>query len=458
MIRPAIQLTAALSFLVAAPLTHAQISLTTAVDLALKNSPRVQTAEADVRKAQAQLSQTKDVFIPVVAGGSGLGATFGFPVGQPTLFNFTAQSLVFNFSQLDYIRAARIGITAANLALLDIRQAVSEDTALTYISLDRNQRRKDALAQESDYSTRLVTIVQERLDAGQDAPIDLTTAKLSAANIRLANLRADDELNADRTHLARLMGLPPDNLQVAPNGFPEPPLDSITLSTGSTLSPGVAAAYANARSKQEQALGDARALYRPQLGFGAQYDRFATNFNNYNSYYCHFVNGTCTSIPSNNGEIGIQLTIPIYDRNKKSKAQESAAEAAHALHDADYIRDQALDGQIKLRHATSELRARTDIAILEQQLAQQQLEVLLVQLQSATSGPGPLMTPKDEQNQRIAEREKYLALVDSNFQLRQAEINLLRQTGQLEQWLRKAVLEQTPMPPREVMPALKSKL
>ena len=54
------------------------------------------------------------------------------------------------------------------------------------------------------------------------------------------------------------------------------------------------------------------------------------------------------------------------------------------------------------------------------------------------------MTPKDEQNQRIAEREKYLAVVDSNFQLRQAEINLLRQTGQLEQWLRRAVLGTDP--------------
>ncbi len=452
MSRPVLKLFAIVAALASAN-AHAQISLTTAVDLALKNSPRVLTAEADVRKARAQLSQTKDVFIPVVAGGSGLGATFGFPVGQPTLFNFTAQSLVFNFSQMDYIRAARVGITAANLALLDVRQAVAEDTAITYISLDRDQKRKDALTQESEYASRLVTIVQERLDAGQDAPIDLTTVKLSAANIRLANLRADDELLADRTHLARLMGLPPDGLHVAPDGFPEPPLDSISLSTANTLAPGVAAAYANARSKQEQAFGDARALYRPQIGFGAQYDRFATNFNNYNSYYCHFVNGSCTSIPSNNAEIGIQLTIPLYDRNKKSKAEESAAEASHALHDADYIRDQALDGQLKLRNATAELRARTEIALLEQQLAQQQLEVLLVQLQSATSGPGPLMTPKDEQNQRIAEREKYLAVVDSNFQLRQAEINLLRQTGLLEQWLRKALLEQTPMPG----PALKAK-
>jgi hypothetical protein len=48
------------------------------------------------------------------------------------------------------------------------------------------------------------------------------------------------------------------------------------------------------------------------------------------------------------------------------------------------------------------------------------------------------MTPKDEQNARIAEREKYLSVIDANFQLHQTELQLLRQTGQLLTWLRPA--------------------
>jgi hypothetical protein len=45
------------------------------------------------------------------------------------------------------------------------------------------------------------------------------------------------------------------------------------------------------------------------------------------------------------------------------------------------------------------------------------------------------MTPKDEQKARINEREKYLGVIDAGFQWRQAEIQLLRQTGKLLDWL-----------------------
>ena len=75
----------------------------------------------------------------------------------------------------------------------------------------------------------------------------------------------------------------------------------------------------------------------------------------------------------------------------------------------------------------------------------QQLDVLRVQLQNGTGNPnGPQMTPKDEQNARIDERDKYLAVIDASFQLHQAEIQLLRQTGGLEEWLKSAISPQQP--------------
>jgi hypothetical protein len=53
------------------------------------------------------------------------------------------------------------------------------------------------------------------------------------------------------------------------------------------------------------------------------------------------------------------------------------------------------------------------------------------------------MTPKDEQNSRIAEREKFLTLLDTSFQMRQSHINLMRQTGELESWLKTVAQTQT---------------
>jgi len=408
---------------------YAQISFTTAVDLALKNSPRVKIAEADVDKARAVLDQTKAVYIPTLIGGSGLGYSYGFPLGQPSVFNFTSQSLLFNYSQQDYIRAARASLNAANLALRDVRQAVAEDAAVTYLALSRDLQRQAALSDQAGFAMRLVNIVQERLDAGQDSPIDLTTVRLSAAQIRLARLRAEDETAADQAHLARLTGLPASGLGVVPSSIPPfTPRSGEEAHLGPMTSPAVESAYAVAKAKQQTAYGDSRYLWRPQINFVAQYSLFA-KFNNYDQFYQHF--------QYNNLGIGVDIKVPVFDSVNKAKARESAAEAARAVHEADTVRDQFIEGQQKMQRTTEELAARAEVASLDQQLAQQQLDMLTVQLKAGTGNlSGQQMTPKDEQNSRIAEREKFIALLDAEFQMRQAQISLMRQTGQLEPWLK----------------------
>lgn len=415
----------------------AQISFTTAVDLALKNSPKVLMAQADVDKANASLSEVRDAYVPSIVGGSGLGYSYGFPIGQPSVFNFTAQSLVFNFSQKNYTRASRFAIDAANLALKNARQAVTEDVAITYVALDHDSQRQAALSQQAAYAARLIEIIQERLDAGQDTPINLTSTRLSAAQIRLAKLRADDAATDDQAHLATLVGLPAQGLSVVHDSIPQFITPSTDLSGTAALpsnDPAVSSAYATAQSKRQIAFGDARYLWRPQISFAAQYNRFA-KFNNYDLYYSHFQH--------NNFGVGIQINLPVFDMVHRAKARESAADAAHAEHEAEIARNDFLEGRQKLLHATAELSAQAEVASLDQQLAQQQLDVLQVQL-SAGSGnlSGPQMTPKDEQTARIAEREKFLTVLDSSFEMRKAEIQLLRQTGQLVDWVKSAVNSQ----------------
>lgn len=412
--------------------SHAQLSLTTVVDLALRNSPRVKMGQAEVAKAEAALAQSKDIYIPSAVAGAGLGESYGYSPNPPTLFYFSAQSLVYNASQRAYIRSAHAGVDAASLALVDTREAVAEDAALAFLALDHDQQRQAVLRQESEFATRLVSVVQDRFDAGRDSQIDLTTARLTAAQFHLASLRADDEAEIDRTHLARLMGITPSTLR-AEGGFPTAPVaPAPVVSSGLYANAAVDAAFATARAKQELAWGDARYLYRPQASSIIQYNRYATFTNTFKNLK------TSTDIGANEGVFGVQISIPLFDRVHKAKALESAAEASRALHEAEIAQMSALDGQSKLSHTIDELRARAEVASLEQQLAQQQLDALLVQL-NAPTGTGPQMTPKDEQNSRIAEREKYLSVVDATYQMHQAEINLLRQSGQLEDWLRSAL-------------------
>src|ERR1035438_4032635 len=118
---------------------RAQISLTTAVDLALHSNPRVQGAQADVAKARAQLSEMHDVYVPAITAGAGLGQAYGYLPSPPTLFTVNAGSVVFSASQGFYIRSARAGLNAAQLALEDVRETVALDTALAFIAVGHDQ-------------------------------------------------------------------------------------------------------------------------------------------------------------------------------------------------------------------------------------------------------------------------------------------------------------------------------
>ncbi len=408
---------------------HAQISFSTAISLALKSNPKVLAAQADVDKALASLQQLRDVYIPTVVGGSGLGPpSYGFPLGQPSIFNITATSLVFSYSQRDYLRAATAALDAAKFTLKDIREGVAEDTAITYLALNRDMQRQAALQQQQDFADRLVSIVEERLDAGEDTPIDLTASRLTAAQIRLARLRAEDETAADQAHLARLIGLPPQGLGTTSDSVPIfPAIAPNPTGTALITSPAVDSAYAIARSKRETAFGEARYLWRPQITFEGQYSRFAS-FNNLQDYYFRFQH--------NNAAVGVEITVPLYDMAHRAKAREAAADASHAEHEADAIRDQFFDSRLRARHTAAELSTRAEIATLDQQLAQQQLDIMLVQLKAGTGNlSGPQMSPKDEQTARITEREKFVALLNANFEAQQAEISLMRAAGELENWV-----------------------
>jgi outer membrane protein TolC len=83
---------------VGAPSAQAQISLTTAVDLAIRHNPRVKSAEADVLKATAQVSEALDAYIPSISVGAGLGQAYGYSPNPPTLATVTAGSVIYSAS------------------------------------------------------------------------------------------------------------------------------------------------------------------------------------------------------------------------------------------------------------------------------------------------------------------------------------------------------------------------
>lgn len=423
------------------PALMAQLSLTTSVDLAVKNSPKVKVAQDDLAKAIAVMQESKAVYIPSIGVGAAIGQAYGYSPYPPTLFQGNAQSLIYNPSQFAYIRSARAGLEAAQQSLDDARQAVAEDVALTYAALVKDAQREAALQDEHRLAQRLVTLVQERFDAGRDTAIDLTQAKLTEKQNELALLHAQNDTSNDKAHFTMLTGTPAVPLSEKAE-FPPIEIPADFAPSPESLPPGIAAAFDSARAKQEQAKGDSRFLYRPVISLAIQYSRYATFTQSFQNIKAA-ANGN--ELSANSQVYGIQVNIPLFDRTRQAKARETTADAAHLQHDAEGMQRIALDGQVKISNSIKELRARMEVATLDQQLSQLQLDALSVELSRPPLPGRPPLSPKDEQTSRIGEREKYLALVDTTFQMRQLEINLLRQTGKLEQWLRSAVTA-TPSP------------
>jgi outer membrane protein TolC len=400
------------------------VSFYTVVDLALRNSNQVRISAADVQHAEAAVMESVDAYKPAISVGSSLGYSYGFPVGQPSVYDVAAQSLAYSFSQPDYIRGARAALVSAQMQLKDTRQQVILDSALDYIQLATLNQQMTALDEENGFAHKLVEIETERVDAGLDSKVELTQARLTGAQIALRRLHLMDQAELVKVRLAHLTGLKPADLVSESQTIPSAPETTELIGIDDNI--GVKAAYASARSKLYVARGDSRQNNHPTFGFGLEYNRYS-KFNNYNEYYLRFQH--------NNFNVGIQITLPLFDATRAARAKGTSAEAAHASAQADQLRDQTNEQVLQLQKNIAELNAQEQVAELQNELSQDQLDVITTQLQAGGTTPGgtaPL--PKDEQGAHIRERTHFVDMLETRFELTQARLSLLRSLGRIEDW------------------------
>jgi outer membrane protein TolC len=409
----------------------AQVSLVTVVDLAQRNSTSVLEAAADVRKADAALSESKDVVIPSLSFATGL-PTFpevGFTGSPPSIWTATVQSLVFSIPQKRYIDAAHMGLRASMANLKDARERVALDASVAYIELDTVNKELDAAHEQEDYAKQLVSIEEQRSEAGVDPLSALLQAKLTAAQIRLARIKLEARASTLTAQLSALTGLPADTIRPEPKSIPTiPKLNGDTQISDGPV--GIEAAKLEAKSKYLVAKGDQEINFLPQLGFIAQYNRNTTLLNDVNSFFAR-------PLPANNFSSGISIEIPLFDMGHRAKARESAAEALRArveAEDAQHKNDVAI---AELNGTLRELDAMADVASLKQQIAAEQLKTVRAQLQfgnGAGSGQAQL-SPKAAELAEIDASQKMQESLDAGFQLARARLNLLEALGHMQDWL-----------------------
>ena len=415
-----------------APLA-AQVSLATVVDLAQRNSTTVRIAQADMDKARATLSEAKDVGIPSLLLGTGLPVfpETGFTGSPPSIWTATVESMVFSVPQKHYIDAAKSGLHAATANLKDAREQVTLQASTAYIELDTVSRELETARQEEGFAGQLVSIEQERTEAGVDPLNALLEARLTAAQIKLKREQLEGRAGTLGEQLAGLTGLPVGSITPDHGSIPE-----IPLIRGDIVAKGLAgieAAQMTARSKQQVARGDRETNYLPQMSFVAQYNRNTTLLNEVNSFFAK-------PLPANNFSSGISVQIPVFDMGHRAKARASSADALRATVEAEQAQKQNDVAIAELTGSLRELDTMAEIASLKQEIAGEQLKTVLAQLQLGNgtgNGPGstPQLSPKAEQLARIDEGQKLTESLDAGFELAKARLSLLRALGHMEDWL-----------------------
>lgn len=412
----------------------AQVSLATVVDLAQRDSTSVRATAADISKAAAVLSQSKDAVIPSINLGTGLPVfpEVGFTGQPPSIWSATVQSLVYSVPQKRYIDAANLGLQAAKARWKDAREQVALDASTAYIELDTvNQQLADAQQQES-FAAKLVDIEQQRTEAGVDPLSELLQAKLTAAQIKLSRVHLQKRTTVLEKQLSVLTGLPLGSIKVDHSSIPEIP--QIRGIDSQLPLHGVQAANFVALSKANQARGDREANYLPELRFFVQYNRNTTLLNEVNSFFAK-------DLPANNFASGISVQVPLFDMGRYARARESAADALRSKVEAEQAEKQNDLAVAEASASIAELDAQAEVASLKQQIATAQLNAVMAQLElgngaGAGQGAQPQATPKSEQLSRIDERQKVQDATEAGFELAKARLSLLRALGHMDDWLK----------------------
>ncbi|PYY06399.1 MAG: hypothetical protein DMG64_01240 [Acidobacteria bacterium] len=355
-----------------------------AIELAIRNSTAMSSASADVSRLQSLYQESRDAYIPQVYFGSGLAYSFGFPLGEPSIFKVSSTSLLLNYAQREFIKAARSDMRAATASKEDKKNQVILETALSYSELDKNQASINILRQQEDAAHKFETIEQQRIQAGVDPAIELTRAKLNTARIRLKIAELLAAADTLRLRLSQLTGLPAKDFETIGESIPRLPevsQEEDLPARALAFSPVLKSAQELAAAKLFQARGEHKQLY-PAVDLVGQYARFS-KYNNYDQYYKTF--------KRNNGAIGVEIRVPFLNKGQRDHSEALYAEAQRARKDADAAKEQVSTETLKLQRTVAQLSAARDVAKLE-------------------------------------------TLLDATYELDKAQMQLLKQTGELEKW------------------------
>ena len=405
------------------------LTLKRAVQLALAHSPAAAQASADEQRAFAAYREARNQYIPQVTVGSGLGASWGYPLSlegsAPSLVNMTAQSALFNPALQDFMRAARVEYSATKEGAKDRHDQIVQDTVLAYLELVKWEGLVTHFSQQLEDADKMEQIVSQRVQEGVDSQQSQKEAQLASARARLHMAQAKGSIDVLLATLSQLTGLPANSIETDPDSaaaLPDFHSDADLKTKAVESSPAVRFAEQHAIAQGFRARSEHRSLW-PSVDFATQYAVLA-KYNNWLQFFPQ-------AFERNNATVGVVIRFPFLNYSQRAHAQAADADSVRAKREVQSTKDQVSQQTLKLQRSVEQLNAAQQVSELEYELAQSNVQAVEVRMDSGTA------TVHDAADARAQMFEKYNALQDANFELLRARVGLLRATGELETWVEK---------------------
>ena len=298
-------LSAWLSSLLAAPAAGQQMSLEEAVGIALRDNPDARVAAERIGEAEARLGEATSAFYPRVDGRIGFARTDNPALAFSMILNQRRFNSNLDFNDpgatqnvrpelvgawpifrggQDYLRrqAAALGVEAARLERLAVRNALTEAVSAAYYALVAAPQYQAAAQASVRAVGAALQQTRTRHQAGTALRADVLSLEARLAEARAAELRAGNAVALARTGLRTLLALPADHeleigASVDAGGPPLPAELDEALARAETGRPELAAATRQV-TMRERELGAERAAWLPKIDLVGGYANDSDNF------------------------------------------------------------------------------------------------------------------------------------------------------------------------------------
>mgnify|MGYP002525318195 FL=1 len=180
------------------------LDLPAAIERAVRQSPTLQAALAEVRVAQADARQSRLLPNPV------LSVVFRYPKGggSPVTETGLTADLAATLQMPRRNRAADNQLRAASAQAIAAALDVIADTEKTYHTANALRQEVALLGQDAGHVDRLLQIARHRFDAGEATRLDVATLEARQSETRIDLQERRLKLVREQLTLARLLGQP----------------------------------------------------------------------------------------------------------------------------------------------------------------------------------------------------------------------------------------------------------